>query len=222
MSTIDLNPKDFIITRKRKKYKFALFANSPLCFELDEWTKRAVDVAELGAGTGLFAVELATRHSDQTFLAVDVKADRLQKGAALAAERGLTNIWFVRARADQLLELVEEQSVASLWSTFADPFPKKRAAGRRMTHPHFLRIYQQALRPDGALLVKHDNPAFFQWSLEQLVAEKWRIIELSFDLHESKLNDDYKIQTTYEQRWLGEGRITQFVKAFSPKPAKAS
>jgi len=216
MSTLEVDPTDFIITRKRKKYKFALFANSPLCFELDEWTKRAVDVVELGAGTGLFAVELATRHPEQTFLAIDVKADRLQKGAALATERGLANIWFVRARADQLLELVDEHAVTEVWSTFADPFPKKRAAGRRMTHPHFLKIYAQALRPSGALLVKHDNPEFFQWSLEQLVAEKWCIDELSFDLHDSKLSDDYKIQTTYEQRWLGEGRITQFAKALPP------
>jgi tRNA (guanine-N7-)-methyltransferase len=220
MST-EVDPTDFIITKKRKKYKFALFANSPLCFELSEWTKRAVDVVELGAGTGLFAVELAARHSEQTFVAVDVKADRLQKGAKVAAEQGLTNIWFVRARADQLLEIVDEHSVGALWSTFADPFPKKRAAGRRMTHPHFLRIYDQALRPDGVLYVKHDNPAFFHWSLEQLVAEQWSIVELSFDLHDSTLDDDYKIQTTYEQRWLGEGLTTNFVKAF-PKPAKNS
>lgn len=214
MSTLEVDPTDFIITRKRKKYKFALFANSPLCFELDEWTKRPVDVVELGAGTGLFAVELAARHPEQTFMAVDVKADRLQKGAKLAAEQGLANIWFVRARADQLLELVDEQSVTALWSTFADPFPKKRAAGRRMTHPHFLKIYQQALRPDGGLYIKHDNRDFFHWSLEQLVAENWHIDELSFDLHDSKLDDDYKIQTTYEQRWLGEGLVTNFVKAF--------
>ena len=56
-----LDPNDFIITRKRKKYRFALFANSPLCFEFSEWTPRAVDVLEIGAGTGLFSVELATR-----------------------------------------------------------------------------------------------------------------------------------------------------------------
>ncbi len=216
MSTIELNPEDFIITRKRKKYKFALFANSPICFEFDEWQKRSVDVVELGAGTGLFAVELAARHPDQAFVAVDVKADRLQKGAKEATDQGLTNIWFVRARADQVCELFDEYSVDAVWSTFADPFPKKRSAGRRMTHPTFLRKYTQVLRPTGALYLKHDNPEFFQWSLEQLVTEKWCISELAFDLHESELSDDYKIKTTYEERWLGEGRITQFAKALPP------
>ena len=207
-----LDPNDFIITRKRKKYKFAKFANSPLCFELDEWKKHAVDVIELGAGTGLFSVELAQRNPHQYFLALDVKGDRLQKGAYEAETRGLTNISFVRARADQLDQLVPAHSVAEIWSTFADPFPRRHSSGRRMTHPTFLAKYATALHQDGAFYVKHDNPTFFQWSLEQLVAQKWVIDELTFDLHESTLSDEYKIKTTYELRWLDEGRVTQFVR----------
>lgn len=224
MSILEVDPNDYIITRKRKKYKFALFAHSPICFELDEWTAEMKPTAtsgsltlELGAGTGLFSVELATRHHDKQFIAVDVKADRLQKGATEATKRGLTNIVFVRARADQLDHIIPKRSLQSLWITFPDPFPKKRAAGRRMTHPHYLKIYETLLQPDGALYLKHDNRDFFNWSLEQLVAQKWHIDELSFDLHESELCDDYKIQTTYETRWLSEGLMTNFVKAYSPE-----
>lgn len=209
----NINPEDFIITRKRKKYKFALFAVSPLCFELSEWPVRGVDVLELGAGTGLFVVELAARHPDQTFVAVDVKADRLQKGAADAERRGLTNVQFVRARADQLLSVVPPSSLRKLWLTFSDPFPRKGSAGRRMTHPTYLQLYQQALGVGGGLYIKHDNREFFRWSLEQLVEQGWNVDELSFDLHESDLSDDYKIVTTYEQRWLGEGLVTNFVRA---------
>ena len=74
-----LDPKEFIITRKRKKYKFALFHNSPLCFEFDEWDKQThADVVEIGAGNAHFLVELASRHPEQQFVALDVKADRLQ------------------------------------------------------------------------------------------------------------------------------------------------
>jgi tRNA (guanine-N7-)-methyltransferase len=219
MSTLEVNPDDFVIKKRRKLYKFALFSNSEICFELDQWQKQAIDIIELGAGTGLFAVELAARHPDQTFLAVDVKADRLQKGAALAVERGLENIWFVRARADQLDQLVPEHSLTALWSTFADPFPKKRSAARRMTHPYFLRLYHKLLSTDGSLFVKHDNRDFFNWTLEQLVTQQWAIDELTFDLHNSDLSDDYKILTTYEMRWLNEGLVTNFVHS-SPKSAK--
>ena len=223
MSTLELNPNDYIITKKRKKYKFALFANSPICFELDEWVARLKDsaisgplVLELGAGTGLFSVELATRYSNKTFIAVDVKADRLQKGAALAVQNGLTNIFFVRARADQLGDITAPESLESLWITFPDPFPKKRAERRRMTHAHYLAQYKDVLSKDGALYLKHDNRDFFMWSLEQIVASNWHITELSFDLHDSEFADDYKIHTTYEKRWLGEGLVTNFVKAQRP------
>lgn len=210
MSFVD--PNQFIITRKRKKYKFALFHNSPLCFEFDEWAPHHVDVVEIGAGNGMFTVELATRHPEQVFVAVDIKGDRLQKGAREAEARGLNNVFFVRARADQIDQLVEQNSLEQIWVTFPDPFPRKHSAGRRLTHPNFLKKYSSLLKSDGSLLIKHDDHNFFCWSLEQLVAEKWQIKELNFDLHESALSDEYKIMTTYEQRWIGEGKTINFVR----------
>ena len=210
MSFVD--PNQFIITRKRKKYKFALFHNSPLCFEFDEWAPHHVDVVEIGAGNGMFTVELATRHPEQVFVAVDIKGDRLQKGAREAETRGLNNVFFVRARADQIDQLVEQNSLEQIWVTFPDPFPRKHSAGRRLTHPNFLKKYSSLLKSDGSLLIKHDDHNFFCWSLEQLVAEKWQIKELNFDLHESALSDEYKIMTTYEQRWIGEGKTINFVR----------
>lgn len=215
MSFVD--PNQFVITRKRKKYKFALFNNSELCFEFAEWDKSwRADVAEIGAGTGQFIVELAARHPEQNFVAIDVKADRLQKGAREAEERGIRNVRFLRARADQVGELFASDKLSAIWLTFSDPFPKKRSAGRRMTHPNFLKQYAEVLRPGGELLIKHDNPEFFNWTLEQLVASDWRLKELSFDLHDSELNDDYKILTPYETRWLSKGLTTKFVRAKTP------
>jgi tRNA (guanine-N7-)-methyltransferase len=208
-----LNPDDFVIVRRRKKYRFAKFANAKNCFEFEQWEKKKIDVVELGAGTAFFLVELARRYPEKTFAAVDVKADRLQRGAYEALEQNIDNIVFIKARADQIDELFESDSLESLWLTFADPFPRNRSARRRMTHPMFLKKYTALLKKSGSFYVKHDNPAFFTWSLEQLVAEKWHIRELSFDLHESELSSDYKIITSYEERWLGEGLKTNFVRA---------
>lgn len=211
-----IDPNEFVITRRRKKYKFAKFANSPLCFEIDEWRKSAADVIEVGAGTALFLVELAERWPDKRFVAIDVKADRLQKGAYEAESRGLTNIRFLRARADQLEQCFEPSSVETIWLTFPDPFPKPRSAGRRLTHPTYLKGYETLLSAQGSLLLKHDSVEFFQWSLEHFVSSDWKLRQLSFDLHESDLSDDYKIITTYEKRWLGEGKRTGFVSATPP------
>jgi tRNA (guanine-N7-)-methyltransferase len=208
-----LDPNDFVIARKRKKYRFAKFHNAENCFELEQWQKQAVDVVELGAGTALFSVELAARHPQKQFVAVDVKADRLQKGAYEALERGIDNVRFVRGRADQIDELFDEHSIEALWLTFPDPFSRERSARRRMTHPIYLEKYAKLLNSSGSLYLKHDEHNFFEWSLVQLVAEKWHIIELSFDLQESDLHEDYKVETTYEKHWLEEGLATNFVRA---------
>lgn len=212
----DVNPDDYIITRKRKKYKFALFSNATNCFELDEWSpvsSRNI-VLEIGSGTGLFLVELAKQRPDKIFIAVDVKADRLQKGARLALESGVGNIFFVRARADQLNQVTSPGTVEEIWLTFSDPFPRKRDARKRLTHSRYLDIYKYIhVSKNAHIYLKTDDETFFKWSLEQLVACEWRFLELSFDLHDSSLDATYKILTTFEKRWLSEGRKIMFLKA---------
>lgn len=214
-----VDPNQFVIARKRKKYRFALFANAPNCFELDAWQNLHQDspsakwTVEVGAGTALFSVELAARYPERSFIALDVKADRLQKGAHEAMECGLDNIYFVRARADQLLDVVKPSSVHEIWLTFSDPFPKKRDAKRRLSSPVFLKLYGQALLPQGVVKMKTDSHELFDWSLEQFVANGWRVQELSYDLHDSVLSNDYKIMTTYEQKWLGQGLTIYYLSA---------
>ncbi len=213
-----LNPKDFIITRKRKKYRFALFSNSSLCYEVEEWQNNPKsDVLEMGAGTGIFSVMQAQQMPLLQYMAVDVKADRLQKGARLAEEKNINNVRFLRAYADQLADLIPKHSLQSIWVTFPDPFPKKRAAKRRLVHAHFLELYANLLKKDGVLYFKTDAHALFDWGLEQLVQAGWHIEELSFDLHESLLSEAYKITTTYETRFMSEDLPIYFVKGVPPR-----
>lgn len=211
-----LEPDDFKIVRKRKKYRFALFFNATNCFELEEWKilRHKQLVVEVGAGTGLFLVGLAQKYPAKMFIALDVKGDRLQKGGREALRLGLTNIFFVRARADQLLNVVEPASVSEIWLTFSDPFPRKVDSKRRLTAPGYLEIYKNALVSEKAQLhMKTDSSLLFDWSLEQMVANGWQITALTRDLHQSKIPDDYKIMTTYEKKWTTAGLQIYFLSA---------
>lgn len=207
-----MNPDDFIITRKRKKYKFARFANFENCFEATEITPEQISelaagreiTLEIGAGTALFAVELARRHPDQFFVATDVKADRLQTGAKLALQDNIKNVIFIRLHTMQVSSMFRPHSISTVWLTFSDPFPRDRQAKHRLSHPNFLGQYRQVLRLDGIVRQKTDNHQLFDYSLEQFVAQGWSIRELTYDLHESDLNDDYKIMTTFETKFVAQ------------------
>lgn len=216
-----------IISRKRKKYKFAHFDSYDNCFNFFSrdgsishasalWdflgTKGELTV-ELAAGNGQFSLELARRHSEKRFIAIDIKSDRLYSSARKALAEGVTNVAFVRLQIRDLLNLFSEESVDTLWITFPDPHPKKRSAKHRLTNSTFLSLYQNALKSSGTLHFKTDNLNLFQWSLEQFIASKWQLTELSFDLHESKLSDDYKIKTYYEEMFTSQGVSTNYCTA---------
>lgn len=204
-----------IITKKRKKYKFAQFKSYPNCFELSEWMTPGPGAltVEVGAGSSLFSVELAARYPGRAFVAMDVKADRLQRGARAALEKGLTNVVFLRAHADHLPDLFSPGGIAELWITFPDPQPKKRSAKHRLTHPSFLNRYRTCLSPRGTLHVKTDSHALFDWSLEQLVASGWRLDVLAYDLHDTDDYADARILTTYEEKFLSQGLPTHYLQA---------
>ena len=88
-----INPADFIITRKRKLYKFAAFQTFGNCYSDQDWVvdrdnliNNKSIVLEIGAGTALFSTKLAKIHPDFFYIAMDRKSDRLYKGAKLAIE----------------------------------------------------------------------------------------------------------------------------------------
>jgi len=162
-------------------------------------------VLEIAAGNAQFSFELAKKHPDLNFIAVDIKSDRLYTSAKKALAEGVKNIAFLRTHMNELGDIFPKKSVETIWLTFPDPFPKKRSAKHRLSHVSFLRQYRSILKDAGLLKFKTDNRELFLWSLEQFVAQSWHICELSFDLHESNLPDDYKIKTYYETRFTQEG-----------------
>lgn len=225
------DPQAFVITRRRKKYKFAWFGCLSNCYEAVDWQPPPADqqlIVELGAGTGLFALALARAHPETLVVAVDVKADRLQTGARLAVEQGTENVLFLRARADLLAGYFRPGSLSGLWLTFPDPFPKKRQAKHRLTHPVFLAIYRSLLAPGARLHLKTDNHALFDWSLEQLVGGGAELDWLSYDLHDGDAAADFRHLTTFEMRYVAEGRSVCALSASlprsqaSPSPALSS
>lgn len=217
-----MDTSKLFITRKRKKWKFAHFDEWPNCFSAKEaegldWAAYFGNdnplVVEVGAGTADLSVGQAGRTAERNFVAIDIKSDRLYTGAKFCLEHKVKNIAFVRSEIKGVAELFAPGSVQEVWITFPDPFERKKHAKHRLTHPAYLARYRQLLSEDGVIHFKTDNRELFLWSLEQIVADGWRIAELSFDLHESDLAEEYKITTAYERRFIKEGSPINFVTA---------
>ena len=215
---------DFIISRKRKLYKFAKFNESDNCFQLEEWRAFLKDhsgvfkqknlTAEIGAGTALFLVEQAKRFPDRIFVAVDVKSDRLYQGARKAREEKLSNIYFVRSRVEEVTQIFLSNSVSEIWLTFSDPYPRSSDARHRLTHERYLKLYQKILSRNGKLYLKTDSNGLFEYSKQSFQGSGWQILEETGDLHgDNNLPEDCKVMTSYEQRFVIEGRKIYFLVA---------
>lgn len=208
------NPNDFIITRKRKLYKFASFNNLNNCFDEASWLKQRQHILndnrpiclEIGAGTALFSTKLAQQSPERLFLAIDRKSDRLYTGAKLANELRLNNIYYIWLNANNISRLVPNNSIDEIWITFPDPWPQDSNAKHRLTNRSKLDIYRQLLKVGGRLKFKTDNRPLFDWSLTQFDSH-WQIDYLTNNLHQDdNAPADATVTTTYEERYMAEGK----------------
>ncbi len=158
---------------------------------------------EIGCGKGGFICEIAARHPEVNFLAVEKYGNVLVSAVERARAMGLTNVWFLWGDAEYLPRFIPADSIATLYLNFSTPFPKKRSAVHRLTHGHFLAMYRGLLAPGASLVQKTDDRGLFQFSLEQLSQTGYTLQRVSLNLHADEYPDN--IVTEYERRFMDEG-----------------
>ncbi|MDE3143818.1 MAG: tRNA (guanosine(46)-N7)-methyltransferase TrmB, partial [Bacteroidota bacterium] len=125
----------------------------------DEYFKNNHPITlELACGKGEYAVGLGKLFPERNFIGVDIKGNRIWRGAKIALDAGLHNVAFVRTIIDQIPDYFGKDEVSEIWITFPDPQLRLAKAKKRLTHPKFLRLYQQILIPGGLINLKTDSP----------------------------------------------------------------
>jgi tRNA (guanine-N7-)-methyltransferase len=119
---------------------------------------------ELACGKGEYAVGLGQLYPDRNFIGIDLKGNRIWVGARKALNLGLQNVAFLRTQIDQVNEYFTGNEVSEIWITFPDPQLRLSKAKKRLTHPKFLRVYQQFLAPGGLIHLKTDSPDLYQFT----------------------------------------------------------
>jgi tRNA (guanine-N7-)-methyltransferase len=174
---------------------------------------------ELACGKGEYTVGLAKMYPARNFLGVDLKGNRLYIGAKKCLEDKIANAAFLRSHIDKLPSYFSPGEVEEIWLTFPDPQLRKSRATRRLTHPKFIRLYQQILTPGARIHLKTDSPVLY--SFTKLVIELYglTLLEDSADIHAGPgpLNDELKIVTHYESLDIAGSRRIHYL-CFSLPP----
>ena len=119
---------------------------------------------ELACGKGEYSVGQGRLYGNKNFIGIDIKGNRIWRGAKTALDENLSNVAFLRAEIDKLPEYFEKDEVAEIWITFPDPQLRLSKARKRLTHPKFLRLYQQILQKGGLVHLKTDSPDLYNFT----------------------------------------------------------
>ena len=181
---------------------------------------------ELGCGKGRFACELAMRHPDINFIAVErelnvavIAAERAMRGG-LSAEQAdtaekplaaLPNLRFLLGDADELLPLFDEDSIDRLYINFCDPWHKRRQYKNRLTYRERLTAYRRILRTGGELHFKTDNYMLYHFSIFEFAAAFPAYFSTT-DLHQSEHAAE-NCMTEYEEYFSRLGQPIYSIRA---------
>ena len=154
---------------------------------------------ELACGRGEYAVGLGRMFPEQHFIGIDLKGNRIWKGASIANKDGLTNVAFVRSQIELTSNYFAKDEVDEIWITFPDPQLRWSKAKKRLTHPKFLRLYQQFLKNDGIVHLKTDSPLLYNFTLKVIELYGLHLIYKTDNLYaEQNIDPRCLIKTYYE------------------------
>lgn len=167
---------------------------------------------EIGMGKGRFITQMSVLYPEINFIGMDVYDELLRRGCekarALWRERGMErvpNLALVRGNAEYLDLMFAPGELERIYLNFSDPWPKKKHAKRRLTHPRFLLKYRQVLNENGEIHFKTDSALLFEYSLNSFADVGIQLRNITFDLHRDGIREDL-VMTEYESKFVGMGQ----------------
>jgi len=175
-------------------------------------------VFELACGKGTYTLELARRNPDINYLGIDIKGDRIWRGAKQALDEGLDNVRFMRMYIDHLEEYFAPNEIDDVWITFPDPYPRSSDSNKRLTSPKFLNIYQKVLKSEATIQFKTDSDGLFAFTKKVVRDTGCNVLDLVEDIYQERPDDErLTIQTHYEKKHLARGRTISYIKFTLPE-----
>jgi tRNA (guanine-N7-)-methyltransferase len=178
-------------------------------------------ILELACGRGEYTVGLSQLHPQQNFIGVDVKGNRMFIGAKKCLAANLTNAGFLRTQIEKLTDYFDACEVDEIWITFPDPQLRISKAKKRLTHPRFLRLYQQILKTGGFIHLKTDSPNLYRFTKTVAQLYDLTIVEDSDNVYSQAIvKEELKIKTHYESLDIAQSKKIHYLKFSVPPQIK--
>jgi tRNA (guanine-N7-)-methyltransferase len=201
--------------KKNKLAKFAEIGEFPNVFEHGEAPKGKWNTAfekdqplvlELACGKGEYTLGLARLYPEKNFLGLDIKGNRIWKGAKIGLEENLTNAAFLRCQINRITDHFDADEVSEIWITFADPQPRDGKAKKRLTHLNFVKMYQQISKSPLVINLKTDSLLLYEFTKEVIEENNFETLVDVDDVYAwEERPEELNIKTFYENMWLGQG-----------------
>lgn len=155
---------------------------------------------EIGCGKGRFINELARRHPDTNFIAIEMLSNVIIDAMEKAKKDNIANLRFMILRAECLPSYIPEHSLARIYINFPTPLPQKGYEKQRLTNRKFLAMYKTLLADDGEIEQKTDNRGMFEYSLCEFSQSGYGLKDISLDLLNSPAAET-NVMTEHEKKY---------------------
>ncbi len=170
-------------------------------------------VVELACGKGEYTLGLADLYPEKNFIGIDIKGNRIWKGAKTALDKGLSNVAFLRAQIEMIENYFAKDEVSELWITFPDPQLRFSKIKKRLTHPIFLRKYQKILKQNAFIHLKTDSRDLYFFTKKIIEFYGLNLIEEDENIYARNiLKEELKIKTHYEQLDIAQSNQEYYLK----------
>lgn len=160
---------------------------------------------EIGMGKGQFITSMAMLNPNINYIGIEKYSSVLLRAIQKVAEKDIPNLRFLCIDATDITEIFAKEEVDKIYLNFSDPWPKDRHAKRRLPSKEFLIRYDQILKINGNLEFKTDNKGLFDFAVGQVPEAKWKIDQITYDLHQNKDMSKGNVMTEYEQKFSSLG-----------------
>ena len=174
---------------------------------------------ELGCGKGNFISNLAVKHEEINFIAIDLVdamlglAKRNIESSYKMANKEINNVYITRYDIERIFNIFNKQDeISRIYINFCNPWPRGKHHKKRLTHIRQLEKYREFLKDDGEIYFKTDDDSLFSDSLSYFDKSGFEIIDKTFDL-ENELDFWENIMTEHEKMFMEQGIKIKALKA---------